>query len=303
MPHTLKNPKVSVCVITYNQEKYIRQCLQSLVDQVTDFDYEIIVGEDCSTDSTRSIVEEFASKYPELIRPIYQTENIGGGTHNFISVHAAARGKYIAHLDGDDYSFPSRLQMQAQILDEEPECNIVFHRMMLEVKDRSDMVEGPFKNDLAIHTRKFYRADLIQHPSIGWQSTKMYRRLTTSVPIPEFEISDVYTTVEQVSEGYARFAAYEALGVYRLQIGITNNRNRLATALSSAYMYFYKQYPQHRLEANTALLVYLLADLKNLRTTSIIYARAWIMTLHPCSLVRLFQRIDMIKKLIVKNYL
>ena len=57
-------PKVSVCVVTYNQEKYIRQCLQSIVDQETDFDFEVIVADDCSTDRTSCIVQEFADKYP-----------------------------------------------------------------------------------------------------------------------------------------------------------------------------------------------------------------------------------------------
>jgi glycosyltransferase involved in cell wall biosynthesis len=59
MEMTAKNPKVSVCVVSYNQEKYIRQCLQSIVDQATDFDFEVIVGDDFSTDGTRVIIEEF----------------------------------------------------------------------------------------------------------------------------------------------------------------------------------------------------------------------------------------------------
>ena len=61
--HQEKTPKVSVCVITFNHEKYIRQCLQSIVDQETNFDFEVIVGDDCSKDGTREVVQEFAGKY------------------------------------------------------------------------------------------------------------------------------------------------------------------------------------------------------------------------------------------------
>ena len=75
-------PKVSVAVITYNQENYIGECLQSILEQVVDFDFEIIVGDDCSTDETPSIIESFTEKYPHLIRLLCQGENTGG-TKNF----------------------------------------------------------------------------------------------------------------------------------------------------------------------------------------------------------------------------
>lgn len=299
---TLKeHPKVSVCVITYNQEKYIRQCLQSLVDQVTNFDYEIIVGEDCSTDTTRQIVEDFANKYPHLIHPIYQVKNIGAGTNNFITVHNAATGRYIAYLDGDDYSFPDRLQKQADVLDAEPNCNIVYHRMMVEIKGLKKLIEGPFCSDLLINTKKFYRAELLQHNSIGWQSSKMYRASIKLKQQKDFEILDVFTTIEQVGTGYAKFSSYDALGVYRLQIGMTNNRTRLAYALSGTYKYFFVKYPEHRLEINTAMLVYFVTDLKHLRRTAFVYGKAWLNTWHPLSIFRFFSCMPMIKKLIVKH--
>ena len=69
--------QVSVCVVTYNQENYIAECLESLVNQVTNFRYEIIVGEDCSTDGTRAIVQRYVEKYPDLIVPLFYKENVG----------------------------------------------------------------------------------------------------------------------------------------------------------------------------------------------------------------------------------
>ena len=69
--------QVSVCVVTYNQENYIAECLESLVNQVTNFRYEIIVGEDYSTDGTRAIVQRYVEKYPNLIVPLFYKNNIG----------------------------------------------------------------------------------------------------------------------------------------------------------------------------------------------------------------------------------
>ena len=81
----MKTPKVSVCVVTYNQEKYIRQCLQSIVDQETNFNFEILVSDDCSTDATRTIVLEFASKYPEIVKPMFRDRNVGA-VKNFVLI-------------------------------------------------------------------------------------------------------------------------------------------------------------------------------------------------------------------------
>ena len=85
--------KVSVCVLTYNQEKYIRQCLQSIVDQKTDFKFDLIVSDDCSTDSTRAIVQEFEERYPNIVKPILHKKNIGA-YKNYFSAHQQA----FAHL-------------------------------------------------------------------------------------------------------------------------------------------------------------------------------------------------------------
>lgn len=295
-----KNLKVSVCVITYNQEKYIRQCLQSLVDQITDFDFEIIVGDDCSTDSTTSIIKEFANKYPNLIQPIYQQTN-KGSTHNYLVTHTAAKANYVAHLDGDDYSLPGRLQTQADVLDCEPHCNMVFHRMLVEIQNRLEHIEGPFHNDLSIEHRKFYQRDLFHHSAVGWQSSRMYRKLSSPMRIPDFELIDIYTLVEQVADGYARFASHKPLGVYRMQVGITNNKPRIARDLTVTFMYFYNYYPQYKLEINTALLVLMLADAKHARSTTIVYFNAWLRTFQPMCFINFFRQFSMIRELIVKR--
>ncbi|RJG05831.1 glycosyltransferase [Noviherbaspirillum cavernae] len=125
MEEIQKKPKVSVCVVTYNHEKYIEQCLQSIVDQEVDFEFEVIVGEDCSTDDTRGILRQFAERYPSVIKPIYNETNLGA-CKNYIAIQVAATGTYVAHCDGDDFWYPGKLAYQVEFLDNHPEIAAIF---------------------------------------------------------------------------------------------------------------------------------------------------------------------------------
>lgn len=130
-------PRVSVCFITYNHETYVAQAIESVVAQRTTFDYEIVVGEDCSTDGTRRIVEAYAERYPGRIRLNLQTEN-RGLLRNFLTTFESCRGEYVALLDGDDFWTSSRkLQKQVDFLDEYPDCSICFHDVEVLLPDGS----------------------------------------------------------------------------------------------------------------------------------------------------------------------
>jgi glycosyltransferase involved in cell wall biosynthesis len=288
-------PKVSVCVVTYNQEKYIRQCLQSIVDQETDFDFEVIVSDDCSTDGTRNIVTEFAEKYPLIIKPIYHSKNIGA-YKNFFFAHNAAIGNYIAHVDGDDYCFQGKLKKQSDILDSDPNCNIVFHRMML-LKPSGQLIEGGLLYEYNIENMRFNRGSILQFIAIGSHSSKMYRKPLNEYVVPNFDITDYFTNVEQVGDGYARFVGHQNLGVYRVGIGISSQGISTRVALAESFKYFHKKYPEFHLQINTAALTYFIADLKNFRKSWWIFCLIWIETFHPLSLVNLLRNIRFMKKL------
>lgn len=131
-------PKVSVLVITYNQEHLISQAVNSILSQEVNFPYEIVIGEDASSDRTREIVVELGRQHPEKIRVLLRNpeeadrdRSIGlAGKINYLTTLRECRGEYIAHLDGDDY-FTSRhkLQRQVDFLDAHPECAICFHNV------------------------------------------------------------------------------------------------------------------------------------------------------------------------------
>ena len=117
--------KVSICIITYNQEDYISEAIESILSQETGHAYEIIIGEDCSTDNTGHICLDYQKKYPDTIKVINQDSNLGL-IGNFVSTIQAACGEYIALCDGDDYWIdPLKLDKQIQHFDSHMECGLV----------------------------------------------------------------------------------------------------------------------------------------------------------------------------------
>src|SRR6185436_18390622 len=128
--------KVSVLMIAYNIERFIGQAIDSVLMQRADFDYEIVIGEDCSTDGTRDIVRQYAAEHPSKIRPILRVNNLGMNA-NFVATLQECRGTYIALLDGDDYwTSPYKLQRQVDFLDNHPEYSISFHNVTIVYEDR-----------------------------------------------------------------------------------------------------------------------------------------------------------------------
>ena len=108
--------KVSVIVLCYNHEKYIAQCLESIIDQNFSESYEILVGDDCSTDGSREIIDDFKKKYPELIVEVFPNRNLGPNP-NYLNCYSKTKGKYIAFCEGDDYWIDKhKLQKQVDFL-------------------------------------------------------------------------------------------------------------------------------------------------------------------------------------------
>ncbi|WP_298741187.1 glycosyltransferase [uncultured Chitinophaga sp.] len=123
----MEAPLVSITCITYNHEKYIAQAIEGFLMQETSFPYEIIIGEDCSTDNTRKVIGEYVKQYPGLITLITSDENVGA-RKNGIRVRNAARGKYIAICEGDDYwTDPHKLQKQVDFLEAHPDYVLCYH--------------------------------------------------------------------------------------------------------------------------------------------------------------------------------
>jgi len=132
-------PLVSVNITAYNHEAFIEQAIQSVLQQKTDFDFEIILGEDDSKDNTRVVCQRLASKYPDKIKLLLNSrENViyidkqPTGRYNFINNLRNSSGKYIALLDGDDFwTSTDKLQKQVDLLEQNPNLSFCFHDLLM----------------------------------------------------------------------------------------------------------------------------------------------------------------------------
>lgn len=123
-----KELMVTIRCLTYNHKPYIRQCLDGFVMQKTNFRFEAIVHDDASTDGTATIIKEYAEKYPNIIKPIFETENQFSKRDGSITkiMNSHMHGKYIATCEGDDYWIdPLKLQKQVDFLEENPNYGLV----------------------------------------------------------------------------------------------------------------------------------------------------------------------------------
>jgi hypothetical protein len=135
--------KLSVAMITYNHERFIAQAIESVLAQKVNFDYELVIGEDCSTDGTRAVILDFHRRYPSRIVPLLRERNLGG-PRNFLGTLAACRGKYLALLEGDDYWIcTEKLQRQVDFLEANPAWAICCTRA--QVKNEALTDPGKFR--------------------------------------------------------------------------------------------------------------------------------------------------------------
>lgn len=233
MNETQTRPKVSVCIVTYNQEKYIARCLQSILDQVTDFPFEVIVGDDGSKDGTADIVRDFARRFPDRVTAVTRPSNIGP-TRNYIDIHNRARGDYVAHLDGDDYCLPGKLARLAAHLDSEPDCRIVWHRMHIINEHGMSAVGMPVAPvSRFIASPRLYARDLAKYYGFtGCHSGSMYRASARKIFSVDDEALDYFFTLSFcIDGGYASYID-EPYGVYRYfstENTLTRSKGRVLT--------------------------------------------------------------------------
>jgi glycosyltransferase involved in cell wall biosynthesis len=122
----MSSPLVSVNMITYNHAPFIAQAIEGVLSQLTNFKFELLIGEDCSTDGTQSIVMDYAHRYPDFIRVVTSDTNVGM-TKNHSRTISASTSKYLAFCEGDDFwQRTDKLQLQVDYLEDHPECGLVY---------------------------------------------------------------------------------------------------------------------------------------------------------------------------------
>lgn len=225
---------VSVCCITYNQEEYIRDALEGFLKQKVNFNYEIIIHDDASTDNTTNILKEYEKKYPNKIRVIYEKENqyqkgkkVGILTYNY------AKGKYVAICEGDDYwTDENKLQLQVDYMEKHPECTLCFHNaQVLDMADNSKKVFIPYKKEFKQYIKKDYKYDVGELELLEFIPTASFMFRTENLhKIPDwFEkcfVGDWPLKLIMTSFGYA-YCINKVMSVYRKNAkGSLTTKNR-----------------------------------------------------------------------------
>ncbi len=172
-----KEIAVSVICVTYNHEKYIRQALDSILMQKTDFKFEILVGEDCSTDATKQILQEYEADYPGIFRMYYREANVGA-TKNEYGLLMAAKGRYIAALELDDvWLSRDKLQKQFDFLEANPGYIGTAHDFEIIDKDGNIIENADNKRIKQFLEKPFTFADFMEYGFVFQTGTHFYRNI------------------------------------------------------------------------------------------------------------------------------
>lgn len=207
-------------MITYNHSKYISKAIQGVVNQECKFEYELIIGDDCSIDKTREICIEYQNKFPNKIKLLLHEKNLGGeGRNNFISTLKQCDGKYVALCEGDDYwTDPNKLQKQVDFLEANPEYNICFHRVYYKLDEQENLVLSQLNTSEKEETYSI--EDLSKENIIHTPSVVFRNGLIENFPSWFYEaaVGDYVLHMLNAKKGKIKYFP-EPMAVYRIHSG------------------------------------------------------------------------------------
>jgi glycosyltransferase involved in cell wall biosynthesis len=207
--------RVSVLVTAYEHERYIGRALEGVLEQ-RGVPFEVLVGDDASTDGTRDVIERYARAHPRLIRTFLPERNLGhGGSVLFKALLERAQGEYVAGLDGDDFwTSPDKLRRQVAYMDEHPGCAMCFHDVVCHYEDGSRL-DARFTGQLPVRQVDLPR--LLEGCQIG-SCAPLFRRDAIH-PLPEWYLGlpwgDAPLYVLAAGRGTIDYLP-EVMGVYRI---------------------------------------------------------------------------------------
>ena len=180
-------PTVSVLVAAHNHDKFIAECLESVLNQVTDFRVEVIAHDDASTDATATIIQDYAQQYPHIIKPIFESKNqLSRNKKSRPGMLQKARGEFIASCDGDDHwTDPDKLTKQVGFLSNNPEYILSFHEAV-HIDDEGRMIQSA---NLPVEARRDYSKSDLRELRWGWMlfGTIVHRNVKIDFP-PEYNL-------------------------------------------------------------------------------------------------------------------
>ncbi len=215
----MQTPLLSVCLITYNHEKYIRQAIEGVVCQKVNFDWELIIADDFSTDSTRTILKEYQEKYPNQIRLILQEKNVGPA-QNWLDLMNTPKSKYIAYFEGDDYWInENKLQKQVDFLEQNPSFTLCHSNVKVINLEGETIDNHQLKNWNKINPILDYRFAIFT--PIAFSCTSVFRNIVSFNKLSKkVKAGDWMLWILLTLKGNAKYFD-EKFSIYRVGSGIS----------------------------------------------------------------------------------
>ncbi|WP_075593929.1 glycosyltransferase family 2 protein [Pseudoalteromonas sp. PAB 2.2] len=232
--------KVTICCIVFNHFDFVEEAIKSFLMQETDFPFEIIIHDDASTDASATVIEKYVKLYPNLIKPIYQSENIySKGIKPLSIIFSQAKGDYFAICEGDDYWLDkNKIQKQYDYMSENLECSVSYHRSLLiengELTDKYSLNNKCYKD--------FDQIDLLKGRGRISTQTAMLRSNIKHLP-EEYSMvtnEDSFLFVLCGEFGVGKFLEEIGPSAYRLHNGgIWSNKKSSMKSIKAAESYYW----------------------------------------------------------------
>lgn len=220
------SPRVSVFMMVYNHESYISDALNGILIQKTNFDFEIVIGEDCSTDGSRRIINEYAQRYPGKFKLLFHPENIGPHK-NQEEVLTNCSGEFVAMCEGDDYwTDDLKLNKQVEFLENNPDHNICFHRVDILRNEKiyeDSKIEARFNK---INNNPISVTDLLEQGNFMHTPSVVFRNVNLKPPMELIysSVGDYLLHIINARSGYIK-RLDDVMAVYRDGTGIYSSLN------------------------------------------------------------------------------
>ncbi|WP_173468726.1 glycosyltransferase [Fibrobacter succinogenes] len=226
----VSKPLVSIKCMTYNHEKYIAQAIDGFLMQQTTFPFEVLIHDDASTDKTATIIRDYESRFPNIIKGIYEKENQYKLDKHHEKIDALISGKYIAVCEGDDYwTDPNKLQLQVDFLESHPDYTLCFHAAEIKKED------SLFCHSEALYVQdKEYTVDELLDNWIAPTASFVFRREILDYPEKNpdrFVVGDTVLVLKSLALGKVRGFS-KKMSVYRIhQSSVTYSVNQSKEAI------------------------------------------------------------------------
>lgn len=262
----VKNPVVSVAMITYNHESFIAAAIEGVINQETEYPFELIIGEDCSTDRTREIALQYQQRYPEAIRVLVSDNNVGARM-NALRTRSRTRGKYLAFCEGDDYwHAPEKMQIQVDYMESHPTVGLVHSDAhtaaengksviynTLKTKNISNQTKGDIFLDIVFRDYRIFKCTVLMRRQLERQIVTDFPEVHCTL---RFQMNDTPLWLDACKLSSLHYID-RALATYNIHSASLSNNTDIdkdidfrnsGSAMLGYYLNKYN-YPQHYIDA------------------------------------------------------